>query len=70
MRTAPARKRCEASLAPGGSREGLVTADVGRIDFQFTFDEQGNIASEEVVFAAGQWPGPNVFNDTLCSVLQ
>ena len=49
--------------------EGLVTADVGRIDFQFTFDEQGNIESEEVVFAAGQWPGPNVFFDTLCSVL-
>ena len=54
-------------VVPG---QGLVTADVGRIDFQFTFDEQGNIESEEVVFAAGQWPGPNVFPDTLCSVLQ
>ena len=50
--------------------EGLVTADVGRIDFHFTFDDQGNIESEEVVFAAGQWPGPNVFFDTLCSILE
>ena len=54
-------------IVPG---QGLVTADVGRIDFQFTFDEDGNIASEEVVFAAGQWPGPGAFPMALCDVLQ
>jgi hypothetical protein len=54
-------------VVPG---QGLVTADVGRIDFQFTFDEDGNIVTEDVVFAAGQWPGQNVFFDSLCPVLQ
>ena len=47
--------------------EGLITADVGRIDFLFTFDEDGNIISEDVVFLAGQQE--NIFLPTLCSVL-
>lgn len=37
-------------VVPG---EGLVTADVGRIDWLFTFDEAGNVISEDLVFSAG-----------------
>lgn len=47
--------------------EGLVTADVGRIDFLFTFDEAGNIVSEELIFSAGQQNGD--FLDQVCSAL-
>ena len=47
--------------------QGLITADAGRIDFLFTFDEDGNIISEDVVFIAGQQD--NVFVDTVCGVL-
>ncbi len=48
-------------------REGLVTADTGRIDWLFTFDDQGNIISEDVVFSAGIQEG--VFAPALCQVL-
>jgi len=47
--------------------EGLLTADVGRIDFLLTFDENGNIISADVVFAAGQQEGE--FLSMLCTVL-
>lgn len=50
-----------------GCRAGLLTVDVGRIDFQFTFDDQGTIIGEEVVFVAGQQEGQ--FEHLLCSVL-
>jgi hypothetical protein len=51
-------------VVPG---QGLSTTDVGRIDFLFTFDDQGNIISEDVVFSAGQQNGQ--FEQMLCSVL-
>jgi hypothetical protein len=51
-------------VVPG---EGLVTADVGRIDWLYTFDDEGQIASEEVVFMAGQQEGN--FLPMLCQVL-
>ena len=47
--------------------EGLVTADVGRIDFLLTFDDEGNIIGSEVVFLAGQQEGQ--FEAALCSAL-
>lgn len=47
--------------------EGLITADAGRIDFLFTFDDAGNVTNVDVVFLAGQQD--NVFVDTVCSVL-
>jgi hypothetical protein len=46
---------------------GLVTADVGKIDLRFTFDEAGEIVSEEVIFSAGQQEGD--FLPQICSVL-
>ena len=51
-------------VVPG---EGLITADVGRIDFRFTVDEEGNVIAQEVVFLAGQQD--NQFIPQLCSVL-
>ena len=51
-------------VVPG---QGLVTADVGRIDWLLTFDSQGNVISQDVVFSAGIQQG--VFQQTLCSVL-
>jgi hypothetical protein len=51
-------------IVPG---EGLVEADVGRIDYLFTFDDQGNIMSEQTVFTAGRQDGE--FDAVLCSVL-
>jgi hypothetical protein len=47
--------------------EGLVTADAGRIDFLFTFDDAGNIVSEELVFSAGQQNGD--FFEQTCAAL-
>jgi hypothetical protein len=47
--------------------EGLITADVGRIDFLFTFNEAGEIVSEELTFSAGQQDG--AFLAQMCSVL-
>lgn len=47
--------------------EGLITADVGRIDFLFTFNAAGEIVSEELTFSAGQQDG--VFLAQMCSVL-
>ena len=51
-------------VVPG---EGLITADVGRLDYRLTFDNNGNIIEEEVVFSAGIQEGQ--FVPTLCSVL-
>ena len=51
-------------IVPG---EGLITADVGRLDYRLTFDNNGNIIDEEVVFSAGIQQGQ--FIPTLCSVL-
>ena len=51
-------------IVPG---QGLITADVGRIDYRLTFDSSGNIIDEEVVFSAGIQE--NQFVPTLCSVL-
>jgi hypothetical protein len=51
-------------VVPG---EGLVTADVGRIDWLFTFDDQGNVVSEDLVFVAGIQE--NQLPPMLCSVL-
>jgi hypothetical protein len=51
-------------VVPG---DGLLTADVGRIDFLFTFDDEGNIISEEIVFSAGQQE--NNFLPMVCSAL-
>lgn len=51
-------------IVPG---EGLITADVGRLDLLETFDESGNIVSEEVVFSAGIQE--NQFLPTVCIVL-
>jgi hypothetical protein len=51
-------------IVPG---EGLITADVGRLDYRLTFDNNGNIIDEEVVFSAGIQEGQ--FVPTLCSVL-
>lgn len=51
-------------VVPG---EGLVTADVGRIDFRVTFDEDGHVIGQQVVFLAGQQE--NQFFPKLCSVL-
>jgi hypothetical protein len=51
-------------VVPG---EGLVTADVGRIDWLFTFDDEGSVVSEELVFAAGIQE--NQLPPMLCSVL-
>ena len=51
-------------VVPG---QGLVTADVGRIDWLLTFDDQGNLISQNVVFSAGIQQGQ--FEQTLCSVL-
>lgn len=48
--------------------EGLVTADVGRIDFQFVLDENGEVVSEEIVFSAGQQE--NAFIAAVCDALQ
>ena len=53
-----------ALIVPG---EGLVTADVGRIDWLFTFDSDGNLVSEDLVFLAGIQE--NQFPEMLCSVL-
>ena len=47
--------------------EGLITADVGRIDVLFTFDDAGNIVSEELVFSAGQQNGD--FLEQTCATL-
>jgi hypothetical protein len=51
-------------VVPG---EGLVTADVGRIDWLFTFDDEGNVVSEELVFVAGIQE--NQLPPMLCPVL-
>lgn len=51
-------------VVPG---EGLVTADVGRIDWLFTFDDEGNVVSEDVVFVAGIQE--NQLPPMLCAVL-
>jgi len=53
-------------VVPG---EGLITADVGRIDFLFTFDDQGTIISEQMVFSAGQQDGEDQFDAVLCTFL-
>ena len=47
--------------------EGLITADVGRLDLLFTFDEEGNVTSEEVVFVAGIQK--NAFLPAVCAAL-
>jgi hypothetical protein len=47
--------------------EGLITADAGRIDFLFTFDDEGNIVSEEMIFSAGQQNGD--FLEQTCAAL-
>lgn len=47
--------------------EGLVTADAGRLDVLFTFDDAGNIVSEELVFSAGQQHGD--FLEQTCTAL-
>ena len=52
-------------LVPG---EGLITADVGRLDILFTLDSDGVPISEEVVFVAGQQDG--VFLPELCAALE
>jgi hypothetical protein len=51
-------------VVPG---EGLITADVGRLDFLVTFDEEGNVTSEEVVFVAGIQE--NAFLPAVCAAL-
>ena len=51
-------------IVPG---EGLITADVGRLDILVTFDDQGNVIDEEVVFVAGQQD--NAFIPALCQTL-
>lgn len=51
-------------IVPG---EGLITADIGRLDYRLTFDNHGDISDEEVVFSAGIQEGQ--FVPTLCSVL-
>jgi hypothetical protein len=50
-------------IVPG---EGLVTADVGRLDILLTMDENGEI-SEQIIFSAGQQEGS--FLPLLCEVL-
>lgn len=47
--------------------DGLLTADVGRVEFLLMVDDEGNIVSEEIVFSAGQQEGD--FLPMLCSVL-
>jgi hypothetical protein len=46
---------------------GLVAADVGKLDVLFTFNEAGEIVSEEVVFTAGQQDG--TFLQEMCAAL-
>jgi hypothetical protein len=50
-------------IVPG---EGLITADVGRLDIHMTIDDEGNF-HEEVVFDAGQQEG--AFLSLLCATL-
>ena len=51
-------------IVPG---EGLITADVGRLDILFTLDSDGVPISEEVVFVAGQQDG--TFLPELCAAI-
>ena len=46
---------------------GLVAADVGKLDVLFTFNQAGEIVSEEVVFTAGQQDG--TFLREMCAAL-
>jgi hypothetical protein len=47
--------------------EGLITADVGRLQLLQTFDSNGNVIDQQVTFSAGQQEG--VFPQELCAAL-
>jgi hypothetical protein len=47
--------------------EGLITADVGRLQLLQTFDSNGNVIDEEVTFSAGQQDG--TFPHEICGAL-
>ncbi len=48
--------------------QGLVTADVGRIDTLYTFDNSGNIIGAQTIFSAGR--EDNQFVPAVCTALQ
>ena len=54
-------------IVPG---QGLIAADVGRVDIVYTFDNSGNIIGAQTVFSSGQQDGIIPNPSILCSVLQ